>query len=197
MQLAKPRYSQKSFPAYRYVPAKSPHPEIHPEGHSFNKPEEKITYLSAEKWNQNNTYLYGVDLFNHGYWWEAHEAWEKVWLTTKKFDLEGLFLQGLIQYSAALLKLFSGSRQGFDNLYREGEKKIRWVIEELSKKNRNHFMGLNIPEWLSRMETFKNSLEETEGESIDPLHFASFPAILLDTKTSSANFGPEAKAGPS
>jgi hypothetical protein len=197
MQLAKPRYSQKGFPAYRYVPTLTPHPEIHPEGHSYKKPEEKVSYLPPDKWNQNDLYLYGVDLFNHGYWWEAHEAWEKVWMTTKRLDLEGQFLQGLIQFSAALLKLYSGSKTGFQNLYREAQKRIHFVITELSKKGRSHFMGLNLPEWMERMETFKNSFQETEEESIDPLHYASFPAILLNHKAAAANGGAESKTNPS
>jgi hypothetical protein len=182
MQLAKPRYSQKAFPKYRYVPTVNPHPGIHPEGHSYGKPEEKLSYIPPEKWTGNGAYLYGVDLFNHGYWWEAHEAWENVWLTTKKSDLEGQFLQGLIQFSAALLKLYSGNKSGFDNLYQEAEKKIQFCLQELSKNHRRQFMGLNLTEWISRMETFRRSLPETLEENFEPLNLASFPVLLLESK---------------
>jgi len=182
MQLAKPRYSKKPFPKYRYIPSVNPHPGIHPEGHSYGKPEEKISYLSPDKWARNTCYLFGVDLFNHGYWWEAHEAWETVWLTTKKTNLEGQFLQGLIQFSAALLKLYSGNKPGFDNLYREGEKKISFCLEELAKSHRRHFMGLNITEWMTRMETFRSSLSDAIEEGFDPLGHASFPVLLLEGK---------------
>ncbi|TGQ49534.1 DUF309 domain-containing protein, partial [Mesorhizobium sp. M1C.F.Ca.ET.210.01.1.1] len=24
-------------------------------------------------------FRWGIDLFNHGYYWEAHEAWEPLW----------------------------------------------------------------------------------------------------------------------
>ncbi len=34
--------------------------------------EEKLT---AEEWHKKN----GVDLFNHGYYWESHEEWESLW----------------------------------------------------------------------------------------------------------------------
>ncbi len=182
MQLAIPRYSKKGFPPYRYIPTVNPHPEIHPEGHSYNKTKEEVPVLPPEKWMSNEIYLYGVDLFNYGYWWEAHEAWEKVWLTTQKSDLYGQFLQALIQFSAAILKLFSGSKSGFDKLYEEAEKRIQFCLEKLSEQNRRHFMGLHIPEWMSRMETFRKTIQDPKGEKMDPLNYASFPAILLESK---------------
>ena len=37
----------------------------------------------------------GAELFNRGQYWEAHEAWEELWLELD--DQEKLFVQGLIQ----------------------------------------------------------------------------------------------------
>ncbi len=182
MQLAIPRYTQKALPKYRYVPSVTPHPVIDPEGHSYKKPEEKATALPADKWMQNEPYLYGIDLFNHGYWWEAHEAWESVWLTTQKTDLMGVFLQGLIQFSAALLKLSEGSKKGFDNLLKESQKKIQACKEEMTQKKMRCLMGLDLQEWIKRLEIFCGSLEDIEGKPVDALHFASFPALLLESK---------------
>ena len=184
MQLAILRYTQKTLPPYRYIPSQHPHPVIDPKGHSYQKAEEKLKYCSPEAWVHNESYLYGVDLFNHGYWWEAHEAWENVWLTTAKHDLEGQYLQSLIQFSAALLKLYSGSKRGFDNLYREAEKRMRFCLAELSVQHRRIFMGLHLEHWMEKMETFKNSLPGEEGQTTDALHFASFPALILETKAS-------------
>jgi len=181
MQLAIPRYSQRSFPRYRYVPTLHPHPVIDPKGHSYKKEEEKPEYLPPEKWKQNDHYLYGVDLYNHGYWWEAHEAWETLWLTTQKTDLEGQFLQGLIQFSAALLKLYSGSNRGFENLFREANKRLQFCIKELSEQNRKQLMGLDLEAWLGKVTVFCDSLGEQEGEPVDALHFASFPALILES----------------
>jgi hypothetical protein len=47
----------------------------------------------------------GAALFDLGEYFEAHEAWEARWLTTK-LPGERLFLQGLIQVAASLHKLF-------------------------------------------------------------------------------------------
>jgi len=44
----------------------------------------------------------GVGLFNRGLYWEAHEAWEQLWLELE--DEPKLFLQGLIQLAAAYHK---------------------------------------------------------------------------------------------
>ena len=44
----------------------------------------------------------GADLFNRGLHWEAHEAWEELWLELE--DEPKLFVQGLIQLAAAYHK---------------------------------------------------------------------------------------------
>lgn len=181
MQLAVPRYSQKSFPKYRYVPSVHPHPVIDPKGHSYKKEEEKPEYLPHEKWKQNDLYLYGVDLFNNGYWWEAHEAWESIWLTTQKNDMEGQYLQGLIQFSAALLKLFSGNRKGFESLLREATKRLQFCLKEMAQHKMRHLMGLDLEDWLKKIDTFCSCLEPGEGEATDALHFTSFPALILES----------------
>jgi predicted metal-dependent hydrolase len=46
----------------------------------------------------------GADLFNRGLYWEAHEAWEELWLELE--DEPKLFVQGLIQVAAAGHKAF-------------------------------------------------------------------------------------------
>jgi len=46
--------------------------------------------------------LRGAELFAAGEWWEAHEAWEGVWMTTAGDERH--FVQGLILLAAALHK---------------------------------------------------------------------------------------------
>ena len=47
----------------------------------------------------------GAELFNRGQYWEAHEAWEELWLELE--DEPKLFVQGLIQVAAAGHKAFA------------------------------------------------------------------------------------------
>ena len=66
----------RPFPAYAYHPGRTPHPTRDPEGHSYGMVHDVPQPPNPEDWRACGDYLYGVDLFNHGYYWEAHEAWE-------------------------------------------------------------------------------------------------------------------------
>src|SRR4029078_3777079 len=75
-----PRFCpDRALPPYSYVPGVNAHPGSDPRGHSFGVPPEKAEPLSEESYRGNATYLYAIDLFNHGFYWEAHEAWEALW----------------------------------------------------------------------------------------------------------------------
>ncbi|HUF18750.1 MAG TPA: DUF309 domain-containing protein [Thermoanaerobaculia bacterium] len=57
----------------------------------------------------------GVDHFNAGRFWEAHESWEVLWLPART-DMRQ-FLQGLIQLAAAYLHLGRSNLSGSIRLY--------------------------------------------------------------------------------
>ncbi len=57
-------------------------------------------------------YLYGIDWFNHGYYWEAHEAWEGLWNACGRRGPTGSFLKALIALAAAGLKARGGNPRG-------------------------------------------------------------------------------------
>ncbi len=113
-----PRYSQRPFPPYRYLPFTSlPHPRNDPDGHSYHEDEDYVPHFSATDWTDCEPYLYGIDLFNRGYWWEAHEALETVWLAAgQKSTVCGKFVQGLIQLAGAQLKRYIGDPRGAQKL---------------------------------------------------------------------------------
>jgi predicted metal-dependent hydrolase len=46
----------------------------------------------------------GTRLFHASRFWDAHEAWERVWIVEKRGE-RGHFVQGLIQLAASLHKL--------------------------------------------------------------------------------------------
>ncbi len=70
-------------------------------------------------------FLYGVDLFNYGYYWEAHAAWERLWTVAPRSERAAVFLQGLIQVSAALVKWRAGATGGARRLGAKGLAKLR------------------------------------------------------------------------
>jgi len=121
-----PRYTQEPFPAYRFLPFRAdiPHPRNDPQGHSYGEDDEYLPSFVAADWRDCEPYLYGVDLFNHGYWWEAHEAWEAVWLAAGRETQEGQFVQGLIQLAGAQLKRFTDVPSGAQMLTESGVAKL-------------------------------------------------------------------------
>lgn len=92
-----PRYSRLPLPPYRFIPKLAPHPTRDPEGHSHGRRHEPDAGEGG--------FRHGLDLYNCGCWWEAHEAWEAVWLAARADPPRHAALQGLIQVANAHLKL--------------------------------------------------------------------------------------------
>ena len=114
------RSTRLAFPAYRYVPGRSAHPRRDPGGHSYGEPEPRVTALDPAEWATSSLYLYGVDLYNFAYWWEAHEAFEALWQGTDKGGPLGQTLQGLIQIAASNLKRFMEAESAAQKLGARG-----------------------------------------------------------------------------
>lgn len=163
-----PRYTQRPFPPYRYIPfqgkATHPHPRNDPAGHSFSADEEFLSHFAPDDWTNCEPYLYGIDLFNYGYWWEAHEALEVVWLAAGDRSTRcGIFVQGLIQLAAAQLKRVIGSERGAQSLTEAGCEKIA-VAEGI-------FLGIDVARLMSEA---RHCLREGGKE---------FPHIILHLPT--------------
>ncbi len=115
-----PRYTRIQFPAYRYVPGRSPHPRRDPLGHSFDKEEPEPVRLDPDAWTKSIPYLYSIDLYNYAYWWEAHEAFEALWQGADKEGPLGDVFRGMIQIAASNLKRFMGSEDAAKALATRG-----------------------------------------------------------------------------
>jgi predicted metal-dependent hydrolase len=61
-----------------------------------------------------NHFLQGVQHFNSREFWDAHEAWETIWLEAETLDQ---FLQGLIQIAAAYHHIQRGTFRGAVRLF--------------------------------------------------------------------------------
>src|SRR5438105_15639058 len=66
----------------------------------------------------------GVDLFNRGLYWEAHEAWEEAWMPDRRGP-EAAFFKGLIQVAAGCLHYGRRNRRGALNKWRSGAGYLR------------------------------------------------------------------------
>src|SRR5436309_15983092 len=61
----------------------------------------------------------GIDLFNAGRYWDAHEAWEEAWTPDRHGPDRG-FWKGLIQVAAGSLHYTRRNRRGALNKWRGG-----------------------------------------------------------------------------
>ncbi len=86
-------------------------------------------------------FLEGVQLFNLGKYWEAHEAWEIPWgqARAQGDEQEACFVQGLILYAAAIHKARHGGslRGGQRNL-----EKARRKLSSLMPKHHGLDLGV-------------------------------------------------------
>ncbi|MFM7075196.1 MAG: DUF309 domain-containing protein [Planctomycetaceae bacterium] len=60
----------------------------------------------------DSRWLRAIELFNAGFCWEAHEAWEQFWHALGRTTPEARFVQGLIHLAAAAVKIREGKPAG-------------------------------------------------------------------------------------
>ncbi len=102
-----------NLPEYTYIPGSStPHPIRHPSGHSYGRKNRSVKPLAAETWQENRSFLLAIDLFNHGYYWEAHEEWDRLLRASGNETIVGRFLKGLVKMAAAGVKVREHSIHG-------------------------------------------------------------------------------------
>ena len=143
----------KAFPPYAFLPGRDPHPTRDPAGHSYGHAVPPPSYLPPARWRQNEPYLWGVDLYNHAYLWEAHEAWEDLWHVSKHDRSQALHLQGLIQCAAAWLKIPMQQPRGVARLSELALEKWSTVASSA----RGPYMGLDLDAFARAVRAFAGS----------------------------------------
>ena len=102
-----------------------------------------------------------LELFNHGFYWEAHEAWEHVWIEYGKRGPQADFIKGLIKLSACGVKCLEGNRTG-------AERHLRRAVELLdlsqSAKDSIDSFGVSITELLQQISTLETNLPIQNSE---------------------------------
>lgn len=158
------RYSRRPFPAYRYVPGQNPHPTRDIDGHSYGTEPVRLVTFSPGDWAGCEEYLYAIDLLNHGYWWEAHESLEAIWLAAgQRHSRTGLFVQGLLQLGVGALKQHLGQTTAARRLWQSALEKIR--VDE------PFYMGLDT----LALQRVVRELLNGEREQLPPLALQSPP----------------------
>jgi uncharacterized protein len=98
------RYSTRPLPDTAFVPGVSNRAD-RPTG----PPTPPAPAVDYDALAGDGDFRFGVDLFNHGFPWEAHEAWEPLWFAAPRERAERALLQGLIHAAAAAVKARAGA----------------------------------------------------------------------------------------
>jgi len=93
-----------SLPPYAFVSGKFPHPLRDDDGHGEPDLNQSVRWGGPAKWQDCTLFLRGIDLFNHGYYWEAHETWELLWTAAGREDCHADFFKVLIKLAISALK---------------------------------------------------------------------------------------------
>lgn len=93
---------QQFLPPYTYVPGLTPHPQSDPRGHS----PAGLDRAAGDPVER------GTILFDRGYYWEAHEAWEAAWKLAGRRGPCADFVKGLIKLAACGVKCLEKNRAG-------------------------------------------------------------------------------------
>lgn len=92
---------EAQWPTHRYVPGQN---KRHPE-HAFDSIKAGLsTDMSVAELAESSAFRHGLLYLENGYYWEAHEVFEPVWLSLPEHSDEKLFVQALIQVANAYLK---------------------------------------------------------------------------------------------
>ena len=185
------------LPPYAYVSGHDlPHPVTNPAGHLYaaadsghhHEPPISSATLAALPTEptdfrralaallaKNTDWLYALDLFNAGFYWEAHEAWEGFWHALGRTTPAAMFVQGLIRLAAACVKIREGKPAGV----KSHTQRARELIGEIRAANdggtgADHSCSLGItPESLAAV------FAELDTYKPECWHTARFPAVKV------------------
>jgi uncharacterized protein len=96
------RLTSTPLPVLAHVPGRTARPVESP---AFGVAEAAPAATDPDRWRENEAWLYGFDLYAHGFFWEAHEVWEPVWMGAVPNSSARLVAQAMIQLTNACLKL--------------------------------------------------------------------------------------------
>lgn len=144
------RLTARPFPASRFVPGRGPHP-----GRS---PRDGAAHGVAT----DDDFRYGIDLYDAGFWWEAHEAWEAHWHDRRDPHRRAL-AKALILLAAACLKREVGLHLASRRLARRSLDLLRNAAERAP-----HYLELDLCATAAQLE----ALLQSDHQVLAPLDLA-------------------------
>lgn len=130
----------------------------------------KEPVLTDRQWQ---TYVKGVDLFNAGRFWDAHEAWEEVWRVRE--EESRIFFQGIIQAAAGYhLLVHVGRPVGARNNLEKGLQKLMLF--------RGTFLGLKVESFRERLSDALTWVKKEGKQNASEVPSSLIPEYRLHVK---------------
>lgn len=89
-------------PDYAHIPGAN---DRHEEGFLDHITEKALVPTASSSAKSNAAWGYGLELMGAGFYWEAHEVLEQVWLNALSNSREKALVQGIIHVANAALKI--------------------------------------------------------------------------------------------
>lgn len=123
-----------------------------------------------------NPYLHGIELFNRGEYFDAHEVWEDPWRSSQ--GDHRMFYQGLIQAAVAMEHYRRGNARSAATVWRNSRAKLTSVPERME--------GLHVPTFVADMEralgpVLADVCDNGQGRTIAPFDPTAAPTIRVET----------------
>jgi hypothetical protein len=153
---------ERLLPPYTYVPGRAPHPITDPAGHSHGCDEVEVSF-SADQWELCEEYRFGFDLFDNGFYWESHEAWEAAWHAVGRRGWVADHLKALIKLAAAMVKHKEGRPEGV-------ARHARRAIELFSNNQENHgdqICGTSMPLCIELAQYIRDEIAQMQSATND------------------------------
>ena len=141
-----------ALPDYAYVPGETPR---HAEGvfapyHNSVPPDIGVQELpSTLAWRA------GLIFFDQGFFWEAHEVLEPVWMATPRYSAEHQLVQGIIQLANAALKAKMNRPHAAGRLCTKARDHLRAARSAKGES----IMEQDVSRWFERVDSLERHLE--------------------------------------
>lgn len=135
-------------PTHAYVPGVS---ERHPEGHFDHIRNSVENDMTPEALARSDAFRSGLYYLEIGYFWEAHEVLEPVWLALPSAGEDRQLVQALIQFANAQLKV--------EMRRPKAAKRLCGIVRDLlSGIDAEVVMGLEVPQILRQVDSFEEAM---------------------------------------
>jgi len=137
--------SKPTLPTHAYIPGQN---DRHAEDAFDSIRQSAVQGLEADQLAQSDAWKAGLAFLDAGYFWEAHEVLEPVWMVLPKGGVERQFVQGLIQLANGRLKMLMGRPKAALRLV--GQARGLVLVDGAMK-----IMGLEVREvncWIDQLE---------------------------------------------